>query len=230
MKSSSALWQRLSTSLGSNGFRLRNHLVGDWTSGFFRGAIRLSTNARPPSPPKYTTSSRNCGAPPTLLASVLLLQLFSNPLTAFKKKDTSTCLLWMSLWPHISTAIGWKARASHLSKPCRATSALTGGAYSAAGQAASALHSMAVLQVFQTKKVVNEEAGLNSASLRDLRSVTDLALRPTKATAQAIGRSMSSLIVFERHLWLTITEMKEADKVPFLDALVSSGSLFGPAV
>ncbi len=32
------------------------------------------------------------------------------------------------------TAIGWKARASHPSKPCRATSALAGRAYSAAGQ------------------------------------------------------------------------------------------------
>ncbi len=41
---------------------------------------------------------------------------------------------------------------------------------------------------------------------------------------------MSSLIVLERQLWLTMTEMKEADEVPFLDAPVSSGSLFGPAV
>ncbi len=41
---------------------------------------------------------------------------------------------------------------------------------------------------------------------------------------------MSSLIVLERHLWLTMMEMKEADKVPFLDAPGSSGSLFGPVV
>ncbi len=41
---------------------------------------------------------------------------------------------------------------------------------------------------------------------------------------------MSSLVVLERHLWLTLTEMKEADKVPFLDAPVSSNSLFRPAV
>ncbi len=49
------------------------------------------------------------------------------------------------------TAIGWKARATHPSKPCRAISALTGRAYSAAGQAATALHSMAVLQVFKPR-------------------------------------------------------------------------------
>ncbi len=128
------------------------------------------------------------------------------------------------------TAIGWKARASHPSKPCKATSAVAGHAYSAAGQAALALHSMAVLQVFQAKKLTNEEASLDLASLGDLRSATDLALCATKATAQAIRRSMSSLIVLERHLWLTMTEMKEADKVPFLDATVLSGSLFGSAV
>ncbi len=44
-----------------------------------------------------------------------------------------------------SGSIGWKVRASHPSKPCRITSALAGCAYSAAGQAALALHSMAVL-------------------------------------------------------------------------------------
>ncbi len=126
------------------------------------------------------------------------------------------------------TAFGWKARASHSSKLCRATSALAGRAYSAAGQAASALHS--VLHVSQAEMLANEEAGLDSASLRDLRSMTDLALRATKATAQAIGRSMSSLIMLECHLWLTITEMKEAVKVPLLDTQLSSGSLFGPAV
>ncbi len=39
---------------------------------------------------------------PTRLTSVLLLQLLSPPLTVLKKRDMSTCLLWMSLWLHIS--------------------------------------------------------------------------------------------------------------------------------
>ncbi len=109
-----------------------------------------------------------------------------------------------------------RVRASVLSscRPLRrAKSALPGHAYSAAGQLASALHSMAVLQVFQAKMLASEEAGLDAASFRDLRNTADLALRATKATVQAIGQSMSSLIVLERHLWLTMTEMKEAYKV-----------------
>ncbi len=99
MKSSSALWQRLSTSSGSNGLRLRSHLAAGWKSGFFQGAIRLSANA---SFLKCTMSSRNHDAPPTRLASALLLQVLSNPLMVLQIKYMSTYLLWMNMWPHIS--------------------------------------------------------------------------------------------------------------------------------
>ncbi len=75
-------------------------------------------------------------------------------------------------------------------QPCRMTSALAGRAYSSARQAASALHSMAVLQVFQAKLLqVMDESRPDPAAFKELRSATDLALRATKATAQAIGRS-----------------------------------------
>ncbi len=129
------------------------------------------------------------------------------------------------------TVIGWKAKASHPSKPCRTTSALAGRSYASAGQAASALHSMAVLQVYQAKLLsAIDESEPDPATLRELRSTTDLALRATKTTAQAIGRSMASLVVLERHLWLTLTEIKDADRVSFLDAPISPSGLFGPAV
>ncbi len=130
------------------------------------------------------------------------------------------------------TAIGWKAKASHPSKPCWTTSALAGRSYASAGQAASALHSMAVLNVYQAKLLsAIDESEPDPATLRELRSATDLALRATKTTAQAIGRSMASLVVLERHLWLTLMEIKDADKVSFLDAPISpSGFSFGPAV
>ncbi len=49
-------------------------------------------------------------------------------------------------------------------------------------------------------------------------------------TAQVIGRSKASLVVLGRHLWLNLTEMKDAHKVPFLDSLVSPTGLFGAAV
>ncbi len=54
---------------------------------FYRGAIRLSANARPSSSPKCTTSSRNLGARPIRLASAPLLQPLSLPLKVLKRKD-----------------------------------------------------------------------------------------------------------------------------------------------
>ncbi len=41
---------------------------------------------------------------------------------------------------------------------------------------------------------------------------------------------MASLVVLERHLWLTLTEIKDADGVSFLDSPISPSGLFGPAV
>ncbi len=75
-----------------------------------------------------------------------------------------------------------------------------------------------------------DESNPNPAAFSELRSVTDLALRATKITAQAIGRSMAHLLVLELHLWLNLTETKDADKVPFLECPVSPTGLFGPAV
>ncbi|XP_067276297.1 uncharacterized protein [Pseudorasbora parva] len=126
---------------------------------------------------------------------------------------------------------GWQSRAQHPSKPCRTTSALAGRAYASAGQASAALHTMAVLQVFQARLLRSlDESVPDSEVLKDLRSATDLALRATKATAQAIGKNMANLTVLERHLWLNLTEMKDADKASFLDAPISTTGLFGPSV
>ncbi len=66
-----------------------------------------------------------------------------------------------------------------------------------------------------------DESNPNPAAFSELRSMTDLALRATKMIAQAIGRSMASLVMLERHLWLNLTEIKDVDKVPFLDFPVS---------
>ncbi len=90
---------------------------------------------------------------------------------------------------------------------------------------------MAVLQLFQAKLLHSmDESNPNPAAFSKLRSTTDLALQATKMTAQVIGRSMASLVVLKRHLWLNLTEIKDADKVPFLDFPVSPTGLFGPAV
>lgn len=90
---------------------------------------------------------------------------------------------------------------------------------------------MALLQVFQVKLLRSlDETGPDPTAFRELCSVTNLALRAMKATSQAIGRSKASLVVLECYLWLNLMEIKDADKVPFLDAPVQPSGLFGPAV
>lgn len=46
----------------------------------------------------------------------------------------------------LPTATGWKVKVAHLFKPCKTTSVLAGHAYTSAGQAGSALHTMTILQ------------------------------------------------------------------------------------
>ncbi|KAI2657489.1 Transposon Ty3-G Gag-Pol polyprotein [Labeo rohita] len=104
-------------------------------------------------------------------------------------------------------------------------------AYAASGQAASDLHAMAILQVYQAKVLKDlHEGDPDPELLQELCSVTVYALRATKVTAQALERAMSTMVVQERHLWLNLAEMRDAEKVRFLDAPISQAGLFGETV
>ncbi len=128
-------------------------------------------------------------------------------------------------------AATWRNRPRLPSKACKLTAALAAKAYSAAGQAASALHAMAILQVHQAKALKQVHEGSTDPGLmQELRTVTDFALRATKVTARSLGKAMSTMVVQERHLWLNVAEMKDVDKARFLDAPISQGGLFGDTV
>ncbi len=131
-----------------------------------------------------------------------------------------------------SLAPSWKSRPLLPSKPCRTTSALIGNSYIAADQAGMALHTMAILQDYQADvlKEMDEGTGLTPEAVKELRRATDLALRATKHTARAVGRSMAGSVASERHLWLNLTEIREKEKVFLLDAPISQSGLFGEAV
>ncbi|KAL0161814.1 hypothetical protein M9458_041210, partial [Cirrhinus mrigala] len=125
-------------------------------------------------------------------------------------------------------AATWQGSPRLPSKACRLSSALTGRAYSAAGQAATALHTMATLQVYQAKALKELHRGSpDQAVLQELRAATDFTLRATKVMARSLGQVMSTLVVQERHLWLNLAQMADVDKARFLDAPVSQAGLFG---
>ncbi len=128
-------------------------------------------------------------------------------------------------------AATWRNRPRLPSKACKLTAALAAKAYSAAGQAASALHAMAILQVHQAKALKQVHEGSTDPGLmQELRTATDFALRATKVTARSLGKAMSTMVVQEHHLWLNLAEMKDVDKACFLDAPISQGGLFGDTV
>ncbi len=82
------------------------------------------------------------------------------------------------------TAIGWKARANHLPS---CASALVKAPTRQLDKCLRRCHSTALLQVFQAKMLASEQADLNAASLRDLRSVTDLPCAPLKPLTKPLG-------------------------------------------
>ncbi len=84
--------------------------------------------------------------------------------------------------------------------------------------AGGCLHTMAVLQAYQAEEIV------------ELHRATDLSLRATKETARAIGHSMAALVATQRHLWLTLSQISEKDRIFLLDAPISQSGLFGDAV
>ncbi|KAL0163506.1 hypothetical protein M9458_039259, partial [Cirrhinus mrigala] len=128
-------------------------------------------------------------------------------------------------------AASWRGRPRLPFRACKFSSALVAKAYMASGQAASALHTMAILQVYQAKVLKDLHEGVPDPELlHELRSATDYALRATKVMAQALGRAMSTMVVQERHLWLNLAEMRDAEKARFLDAPISQSGLFGETV
>ncbi|ROL42561.1 hypothetical protein DPX16_13968 [Anabarilius grahami] len=60
-------------------------------------------------------------------------------------------------------------------------------------------------------------------TLKKLCSTTYLVLRTIKTTAQSISHVMGSLVVLDCHLWLTLTDLKDSDKVVLLDTPIFNG-------
>ncbi len=92
-------------------------------------------------------------------------------------------------------------------------------------------HAMAILQVHQAKALKQvQEHSTDPGLMQELRTAANFALRATKVTARSLGKAISTMVVQERNLWLTLAEMKDVDKAHFLDAPISQVGLFGDTV
>ncbi|KAL0146542.1 hypothetical protein M9458_058173 [Cirrhinus mrigala] len=204
-----------------------------WMDGSFLGASRQAEAPQRPAPffPElHEELTRSWRSPHSARAHAQGTQLLTTVEGAEKRGYSRPPPVEDTVAAHLCPSRGWKTT-SLPSKPCRATAHIAEKAYISAGHAASALHTMAVLQVFQTRLLRSlDEEGPDPESLRKLRTAADLALAASKKAAQGIGRNMGSLVVLHHHLWLTLTEMRDAEKRQLLDAPVSPQSLFGVAV
>ncbi|XDV18188.1 hypothetical protein PO909_023941 [Leuciscus waleckii] len=101
-----------------------------------------------------------------------------------------------------SAAASWTGDPHLPSKPCEFSSILTGKAYKDCGQAASSLHTMALLQVYQAKALMDMHKGSpDRALIGELRTATDPAaplplgyrssLQPVLSVEPATGRPPS---------------------------------------
>ncbi len=212
-----------------NGLPQKNCPVATWMNGSCRGATRPLVNELRHSSQRSTMRSPNLGIHPTHPAYVPLLPTPLLRSTVLNKKNKTVCLRWLSQWPRIfACSRPLAGRQKPPTNPNRV------------GQLQLSLDEP-IYQLdkrhFTSWRSCNcsrqnslDKSNPNPAAFNKLRSATNLALCATKMTAQAIGRSMASLVVLERHLCLNLREIKDADKVPFLNSPVSPTSLFGPAV
>ncbi|KAL0152736.1 hypothetical protein M9458_052459 [Cirrhinus mrigala] len=109
----------------------------------------------------------------------------------------------------------------------QATLCLNGRTYVAAGLTGGALHTVAILQAYQAilLKDLDENKGLSSEPVKELRCTTDLADRTTKQTAAVIGRSMAAMVAMERHPWVNHAAIRKKETDCLLCLLSPTGQI-----
>lgn len=60
--------------------------------------------------------------------------------------------------------------------------------------------------------------------------MTDFTLRVTEVIVLALSQAVSTMVAQECHFWLNIAEMRDSDKVLFLDSPISQGGLYSDTV
>ncbi len=121
-----------------------------------------------------------------------------------------------------NTASTWWGKLFLSSRAYKYSSSLTRSAYAACCEAASALHIIAFMQVHQAKALKDlHEGGHDPEVLKELQNAIDPVLRAKNFTARSLRHAMSTLVVQECHLWLCLADMRDANKIWFINAPMS---------
>ncbi|MGH0147720.1 UNVERIFIED_CONTAM: hypothetical protein FKN15_042362 [Acipenser sinensis] len=113
---------------------------------------------------------------------------------------------------------------------CRITEAHLKKVYAAATEAVRLSNVASLLTVYQAA-LLRDLPECPSVALRtELGAIAQLLVKLAQLNARAQGRSIASLVVARRRLWLSQARVQEPDKAPLLDAPISPGHTFGPEV
>ncbi|MGH0139828.1 UNVERIFIED_CONTAM: hypothetical protein FKN15_009949 [Acipenser sinensis] len=115
-------------------------------------------------------------------------------------------------------------------RQCRITEAHLKKGYAAATEAVRLSNVASLLTVYQAA-LLRDLPECPSVALRtELGAIAQLLVKLAQLNARAQGRSIASLVVARSQLWLSQARVQEPDKAPLLDAPISPGHTFGPAV
>ncbi|MGH0146494.1 UNVERIFIED_CONTAM: hypothetical protein FKN15_020171 [Acipenser sinensis] len=116
-------------------------------------------------------------------------------------------------------------------KQCRVTEVLLKKAYSANAFVARLGNYNTCLVAYQSHIWGSAaEGGLTLDQTEELRLISRMLLRLAQLLSQATGRSMAALVAARRQLWLSQARLTENNKAALLDAPITPGHTFGPAV
>ncbi|MGH0127688.1 UNVERIFIED_CONTAM: hypothetical protein FKN15_021518 [Acipenser sinensis] len=111
---------------------------------------------------------------------------------------------------------------------CRVTETHLRRAYAAEAQETRLSNTASVRTAYLDG--VMRETPLPMPVAMELHLLSSTLLQISGLQGQALGRSLASLVVARRQLWLSQARVPDADKAALLDAPISPGHTFGPAV
>ncbi|MGH0137041.1 UNVERIFIED_CONTAM: hypothetical protein FKN15_064445 [Acipenser sinensis] len=115
-------------------------------------------------------------------------------------------------------------------RQCRTAEVHLKKGYSAATEAVRLSNVAGLLSVYQASLVKDLPEHLSVSLRAKLVLVAQLLVKIAQLNARTQGRSIASLVVTRRQHWLLQARVQEPDKAPLLDAPITPGHTFGPAV
>ncbi|XP_056628359.1 uncharacterized protein LOC130439813 isoform X1 [Triplophysa dalaica] len=173
----SAMLARAAVSIGlqrANPPSPKRSRLDEWYLGTGRGQ-KPRTTPVPFFPEVHEELTRSWNAPfsarSTLVGSAAVTSLDGGAARGYVDIPQVERAVAVHLCPQ--TAATWRGRPRLPSRACKLSSTLVSKAYNAAGQAASALHAMAILQVFQAKVLKDLDEGKpDPTRMSELRTAT----------------------------------------------------------